>query len=511
MNKRNLLTLLLLLTGTSLLAADPIGMVIALEGSVQAIAQDGTTRPLLLQSSIFMNDRIITAPAAKVQLMFNDDSIISQGEQSEMVIDEYIFNPGKPEENNAFFRLLKGVFRTITGKIIDLNQDGFNVKTGKAVIGIRGCDLLFHIRQQSEELFIIELSPGREIYIETRQLPKGQVTGKQLLDALRIVEPGTQVTITTDGLKQRALNISELRELIQQAAVAPRPGTPSNQNQPRRSGDAPGSGSPKQQNQTNKRPLEAAPESPFNAFNDNTVPQADKVETPQPTPVPEPNPPAPEPEPSPAPTTQPTPVPTAAPTPVPTPPAPHQEEKAHGADWSWGVWISPQGKIFDTYATGQYLTPAAMQELLNGTVQYNLSGSGSAGAYIIDRTAGATDRFLDGDCMLNVYMGGGTPGSWNGMYSLGDDEGNGLSFQVDNGTFASDGQLIGSVDYHYTLDLNNRSYDQSDLIQNEIKGNLTGSGSGGQPVSGVSGDFHFEHGANGPIIKGSYGSDLTPY
>jgi hypothetical protein len=73
-----------------------------------------------------------------MQVRFTDQSIVSLRDQSLLKIDEYKFTGKQDGMEKAFFNLVKGGFRTITGLIGKVNKTNYGVKTATATIGIRG-------------------------------------------------------------------------------------------------------------------------------------------------------------------------------------------------------------------------------------------------------------------------------------------------------------------------------------------------------------------------------------
>jgi hypothetical protein len=53
-------------------------------------------------------------------------------------IEEHHYKPAVPDENNSFFRFVRGGLRLVSGLIGKLNQKAFRVATPTATIGIRG-------------------------------------------------------------------------------------------------------------------------------------------------------------------------------------------------------------------------------------------------------------------------------------------------------------------------------------------------------------------------------------
>ena len=196
--------------------AKPIGMVVAIQGTVTATDSQNVVRTLAMKSEIELNDTIKTGAKSRVQIMMIDDSLVSVGESSEMVIDEYVYNPNTATDNAFSAKLGKGVFRTVTGKITDLNPDRFKVKTRRATIGIRGCDLGFDTTSDKEDrVAVIAIPQGKKIIITATKS-----------GATMTVESPAYVTIDNRDLITSQVLDSTIRQSLQQgttpgAATAP--------------------------------------------------------------------------------------------------------------------------------------------------------------------------------------------------------------------------------------------------------------------------------------------------
>jgi hypothetical protein len=184
-------TMLCLVAGS--VQAQAIGTVVGLQGQA-VIERDGAETALSLSAKVELNDRILTRSGAKLQILFDDDSVLALGENSEAVIDEYVYNPTEKKDNSFGARFGKGIFRLITGKITDLNPDRFKVKTARSSIGIRGCELGFLIDDNADRILLIRVPGGRQIIIG----PAGQ----PLEDARVFPRAGRMITIFDDGRMQ---------------------------------------------------------------------------------------------------------------------------------------------------------------------------------------------------------------------------------------------------------------------------------------------------------------------
>ena len=72
----------------------PIGKTKTGKGDVVAI-RAGKAIPITVGDKIFQNDTIRTGVESSVGIIFEDNTILSMGPNSEIVIDEYVFAPKK--------------------------------------------------------------------------------------------------------------------------------------------------------------------------------------------------------------------------------------------------------------------------------------------------------------------------------------------------------------------------------------------------------------------------------
>jgi hypothetical protein len=130
--------LLLLLFNIVIFAS--IAQVQAIRGDAKAI-RNGQSISLKLGSKIEQNDTIKTSKKAKLQLRFNDRTIITIGKNSNISMKDYNYDKKKPANNRANFGIKNGLFKVVTGKIGKMNPQKFKLKTKTATMGIRGTEL----------------------------------------------------------------------------------------------------------------------------------------------------------------------------------------------------------------------------------------------------------------------------------------------------------------------------------------------------------------------------------
>ncbi len=136
-----------LIPWTSALAepSDTIGHVQTLQGHAY-IQRAGIDLPAAVGTELRHNDRIRTGKPAAIGLVLTDDTTIALGSNSELVLNDYAFEP-KHGRFALALRMVKGTFSYITGQIGKLSPDSARVHTPDATIAVRGTKLLVEIKE----------------------------------------------------------------------------------------------------------------------------------------------------------------------------------------------------------------------------------------------------------------------------------------------------------------------------------------------------------------------------
>src|SRR5580700_10008442 len=132
-------TIALLLAGTALITspvfAQEVGTATAVNPESQSTPPGGSTTTLKVGARVVHKERIKTTPKGSVQLLFLDRSTLSIAPNSEIVIDEFVYNPGDGS-GHMVTSLTKGALRFVGGQLSHAGQT--TVNTPSATIGIRG-------------------------------------------------------------------------------------------------------------------------------------------------------------------------------------------------------------------------------------------------------------------------------------------------------------------------------------------------------------------------------------
>ncbi len=89
------------------------------------------------EQSIFLQDEVLTKQQSALQILLIDQSMFTIGENCEMIIDKFVYDPDK-NLGEMSGTILKGAFRFMSGRIGKANPKNAKIKTAAATIGIRG-------------------------------------------------------------------------------------------------------------------------------------------------------------------------------------------------------------------------------------------------------------------------------------------------------------------------------------------------------------------------------------
>ncbi len=135
--------LLIFVSGTAFAESAPIGTVKTKKGKFM-VTRNEVQNPAEIGFKIHQNDMISTGSEGAVGIIFIDDTILSLGPNTELVMDEYVFAPQK-KEMSMIMRLIKGTASYLSGIIGKQSPDTVKLKTPDATIGMRGTKFLVKV------------------------------------------------------------------------------------------------------------------------------------------------------------------------------------------------------------------------------------------------------------------------------------------------------------------------------------------------------------------------------
>lgn len=174
-------TLITLLLSVSVLSASvgkislSIGDSKVLRGAIVIAAK--TNMPIEEKDEIFTKN-------GKVQMIFNDKTIITIGKNTNVKVSKYL-DDGK--QSKASFSIPNGAFKIITGAIGKASPEKFKIKTKTATIGIRGTIILGGISKTYEKIGCID----GEIDVVSNRVSSSNKTPKK-----RVLKAGQMLNVS---------------------------------------------------------------------------------------------------------------------------------------------------------------------------------------------------------------------------------------------------------------------------------------------------------------------------
>jgi hypothetical protein len=123
------------------------GRVKVSKGEVQ-IERDGKRLPAPVGATIQARDTVKTGPDGSVGITFQDNSRLSAGPNSELVIERFVFDSTthKGEFDTA---LKKGTLAVVSGEIVKQSPEAMRIRTPAAIMGVRGTEFVVKVDESA--------------------------------------------------------------------------------------------------------------------------------------------------------------------------------------------------------------------------------------------------------------------------------------------------------------------------------------------------------------------------
>ncbi len=201
-------------------AAQEVGTVATAEGSAE-VGRADTWRAATAGTAVHVGDVIRTGQPGRVRVVFQDDSVLNVGDNSQLMIDEQVFDPnaGPPR---SLMRLLQGKVRALVSEYYQQIGAAYEIETATAVSGVRGTEFVVTYRPEAALTEVVGISgrvevhsvldrAARGVYVTAGELAavrKGQLptkpprldedTFRQYLEGLEFIGSGRPESLTVD-------------------------------------------------------------------------------------------------------------------------------------------------------------------------------------------------------------------------------------------------------------------------------------------------------------------------
>ena len=185
---KKILIILVFLTVPNLSNAntDFIGVIGAAVGEIK----NQNNESLQNGSKIFFGDTIVSKQNANAQILFIDQTVLTLGEDTEMTIDEFIYDP-KSNEGSFVSSVKSGTVKFITGQISKKNPENLEVKVPSGTLGARGTEFVV-LTEKNNESTVVLLGPGPE---NSLGMIPGNLILSDGLSSIDITKPGYEAII----------------------------------------------------------------------------------------------------------------------------------------------------------------------------------------------------------------------------------------------------------------------------------------------------------------------------
>jgi hypothetical protein len=129
--------------------ADDVGQVKTAKGTVH-VERDGKLLPASVGMPIQQSDALVTGADGSVGVTFSDNSLLSTGPNSVLVVDRYSFD-STTHAGRFDASLKKGTLAVVSGKMVKQSPDAMKVRTPAAIMGVRGTEFIVQVEEPAKK------------------------------------------------------------------------------------------------------------------------------------------------------------------------------------------------------------------------------------------------------------------------------------------------------------------------------------------------------------------------
>jgi hypothetical protein len=193
-----------------------VGIVGAISGTVKT-----ETRQLKAGDKIYLNETIVAGAGSGTQILLLDQSTFTIGEDSEVVMDTFIFDPAT-NDGKIVASVKQGSLKVISGLISKKDPDSLTVEVPEGTLGSRGTEFQTIVSKGRTDTLLIGPGKNNTLGMRPGAVLIGNSLGSTLLDnpysmasMTKGKAPGQAKKITKNQLKKfnkkmKALRVAKL-------------------------------------------------------------------------------------------------------------------------------------------------------------------------------------------------------------------------------------------------------------------------------------------------------------
>lgn len=207
-----------------------VGIVAAVKGAVKIASQGQVGQIAGSGQPVFLGDEISTDQGGSLQILLLDQTVFTIGPNSAIVIDKFVYDP-ETSDGEVKAKVVKGVFRFVTGKIGQKKPQQMEVALPAGTIGIRGTIVAGEVEGKRSK--VVLLGPGEKNntgHREGRFILSNESQG--VLKQETVSKTGFASLIEGEGMAPvkpfllPAEDLMKLTNALGPIAAAPGPGSP---------------------------------------------------------------------------------------------------------------------------------------------------------------------------------------------------------------------------------------------------------------------------------------------
>jgi len=146
--------LLPVLAAGGAVAQERVGVSGAVNPEVTGAPPGVAARQVVIGQDVVFNERITTGPQGQTQLLFLDESAMTIGPNSDLTIDQFVYDP-KSGTGHLAMSASRGLLRFVGGKL-SKQEEGVSLRTSTATLAVRGGAFLLDLTTEGrmEAIFI---------------------------------------------------------------------------------------------------------------------------------------------------------------------------------------------------------------------------------------------------------------------------------------------------------------------------------------------------------------------
>ena len=132
-----------ILAFSTAVAANDIGEIKTTKGAAH-LERDGARIAAKVGMHVRQSDRVVTGTDGSVGITFLDNTLLSAGPNSTLVIDSYRFD-STTHAGKFDASLQRGSLAVISGKMVKQSPDAMRIRTPSSVLGVRGTEFVVKV------------------------------------------------------------------------------------------------------------------------------------------------------------------------------------------------------------------------------------------------------------------------------------------------------------------------------------------------------------------------------